>query len=90
MIYKRRELQSLFEVKIYTGNPDAKRPKTKKETVIAWNHVDAIRQFGSKKVAEMPKFIHHVTWPDVEDGPRHKITSTAGPDNQEIQPTLKV
>jgi hypothetical protein len=89
MIYKRRELQSLFEVKIYTGNPDAKRPKTKKETVIAWNHVDAIRQCGKQKVAEQPKFLHHVTWSDIENGPRFKIDSTAGPESQEIQPTLK-
>lgn len=85
MKYKNQELKSLYEVKLYVDDPDKKKPKTVKETVIAFNHVDALRQCGNRKAAEMPKFLHHVTWDEIPK----KITSTAGPEDIEVEPTIK-
>ena len=88
MRYLSRDLRALWELVIYTGNPDAKRPKTKKETVIAINAVDAIRRAG-KPVAKPPEFIDYVTWPEIEGGPIYIIKDTSGPTDIEVKPTVK-
>jgi len=84
-----QELRQLWEVQVYIGNPDAKKPKTKKETVLALNAVDAVRRCGTRKVAKPPKPLFFVTWPAEEGGPVHRINSTAGPTDEEIKPTIK-
>jgi hypothetical protein len=58
-----RALRRLFVVKVYDGNPDVKKPKIRKEKVIAWNQCDAIRRCGGK-VAELPEAECFVTWDD--------------------------
>ena len=89
MRYQGRELRSLWEVELYDGNPDAKNPKTTTVTVVAFNQVEAIRLCGSRKVASLPKFLHHVTWPENEGGPIYKINGTAGPDKEKIRPDIQ-
>lgn len=85
---KSRHLRRLWEVTVYDGNPDAKKPKTRKETVVAWNAVDAIRLCGGAAAKE-PKAVCYVTWPNGdESGPIHRIESTAGPTDEEIKPTI--
>lgn len=85
---KSRQLRRLWEVKVYDGNPDAKKTKTRKETVVAWNAVDAIRMCGGV-AAEPPKAVCFVTWPKGDEtGPIFRIESTAGPSDEEITPTI--
>lgn len=84
MRYAARELRRLFEVELYTGNPDAKRPKKTKETVIAFNHVEALRICGNRKAVNLPKEVCFVTW----DEPPRKILDTSGPTVEVIKPTI--
>ena len=94
MIYKgkddkiSRHLRRLWEVKVYVGNPDAKKPKIKKETMIAWNHTDAIRR-APGQVAEQPVSIGWVTWPDGK-GETYIIESPqAGPTTKKAKPSIE-
>ena len=63
MFYKRRELRRLWEIEIYTEdpneNPDVPTP-TKTETLVAWNAVGAIRATGGRAAKE-PKPLYYVT-----------------------------
>jgi hypothetical protein len=88
MLYKNKLLRRLWEVTVYTGNPDVKKPKTKKETVLAWNMVDAVRRTGGQ-VAKQPVSLGYVTWPETEDGPIYFIESTAGPSSKKVKPTIE-
>lgn len=88
MFYRKRELRRLWEVEIYDGNPDAKKPKNHIEKVVAWNAVDAIRRCGEMRVASQPKAVCFVTWPEAEGSPIFKIESTAGPTDEEIKPSI--
>ena len=86
---KTRMLRRLWEVKVYKGKPDAKRPKVKKETVIAWNAVDANRKIGGQ-LAEEPKAIGYVTWPRSEEQ-KHVFlidNPTEGPEDAPVIPTV--
>lgn len=78
-----RALRRLWEVEIYEGDPDAKTPKTRTETVIAWNAVDAVRFCGGK-AASPPVAKDFVTW----DEPPRIIRSTAGPEKATAKPTI--
>jgi hypothetical protein len=88
MVYKARELRRLWELLVYIGDPDAAKPKTKKETVVAFNPVDATRRAAPRKMALPPKELTFVTWPEVEDGPVYEISSTAGPSNKKVKPSI--
>jgi hypothetical protein len=90
MVYQSRELRRLWEVELYTGNPDAKKPKTKKETVIAWNNVDAIRRSGGQCASE-PVSLGFVTWPPKEnpEADVYFIEDTAGPTNKKAKPSIE-
>jgi hypothetical protein len=79
-----RALRRLFVVKVYDGNPDVKKPKIRKEKVIAWNQCDAIRRCGGK-VAELPEAECFVTW---DDKPL-KIFNKAGPTDELADPTVE-
>ena len=87
---KTRALRRIWELKIFEGDPDAKKPKTRKETVIAWNSVDAIRKAGGR-LSEEPKPIGFVSWPRNEE--QHHVylvdNPSDGPDEDTpIVPTL--
>ena len=84
-----RELRRLWEVEIYDGDPDKKKTKIKKETVVAWNAVDAIRACGNRKLAKEPEALCYVTWPDEDGMPIYKIKDTSGPTKEEIKPTIE-
>jgi hypothetical protein len=89
MRYQRRELMRLFKVEVYDGDPDDPKTKTLKETIVAWNAMDAIRRCGNKRLVSQPVASHHVTHPKHEDGPIYKIDSTAGPtDETEVKPSI--
>jgi len=87
MRYKGRELRRLFEVRVYTGDPDAKRPKTKKETVVAFNAVEAVRFCGGK-ASKQPEPLCYVTWPEADGEPIFRINDTGGPTETEINPSI--
>ena len=79
----------LFNVEIYDGDPDDPKTKILKETIIAWNAMDAIRRCGNRRLVSQPVASHHVTHPKEEDGPIFKINSTAGPtDDAEVKPSI--
>jgi CRISPR/Cas system type I-B associated protein Csh2 (Cas7 group RAMP superfamily) len=83
MIYKRRNLQQLWEVIAYTGDRDAKKPKTEKLTVIAWNDVDVARKIGDR-LAKMPKSLGHV-WQDPSTDEYHLIENTESPPGKTVR-----
>lgn len=56
-----RALRQLWEVEIYDGDPNDPDVGLVVETVIAWNHVDAIRRIG-RAVASVPRSLGFVTW----------------------------
>jgi len=72
MYYKQRELRRMWEVELYDGDKDDPNVTTHKETVVAWNQVEAIRR-GGGNVASPPVALYYVTWPDVKDGPIFRI-----------------
>lgn len=88
MFYRGRELRRLWEVKVYIGKPDAKKPKTRIEKVIAWNAVDAIRRCGEAKVAEQPVALGFVTWPETKGDQIFFIESTKGPTGEVVEFSL--
>lgn len=88
MFYRGRELRRVWKVKVYTGNPDVKKPKTGVETVVAWNAVDAIRRMGAKKVAEQPTSMGYITWPEKKGDPVFFIKSTKGPTDEKVNGEL--
>ena len=89
MRYQRRELMRLFEVEVYDGDPDDPKTKILKESIVAWNALDAIRSCGKRRLVSQPVAMHHVTHPKEEDGPIFKIDSTAGPiDETEVKPSI--
>jgi hypothetical protein len=82
-----RELKRLWEVEVYVGDPDASEVETRKHTIIAWNHVDAIRHTGGKPVV-MPKALFFVTHPD-EQGRIFRINDTSeGSIGEPINPSI--
>jgi len=87
MIYKRRNLQQLWEVICYTGDRNAKKPKTEKITVIAWNDVDISRKVGDR-LAQMPKPLGHV-WQDPSTDEYHLIEDTGAPPGKKVTPKAK-
>lgn len=90
MKYRNRECQRLYECEVYTGDPDAKRPKVKVESVVAWNAVDANRKLGDRRLAKEPEPICFV-WPkDTKDpaSPLLRIESTSGPTDEVVTPTV--
>lgn len=79
----------LFNVEVYDGDPDDPKTKILKESIIAWNAMDAIRRCGNRRLVSQPVAVHHVTHPKEEDGPIFKIDSTAGPtDDAEVKPSI--
>lgn len=72
------ELRRKWEVKVYVGDKDAKKPKTKKLTVIAWNDVDVCRMLQGQDVAAPPKVLHYV-YRENDSAPWIRIDSQAGP-----------
>lgn len=89
MIYKKRELRRLWELKVYDGDPDAKKPKTKKETVVALNAVDATRRAGNRRLAVLPREIAYVTWPDNPGDSIYEIYDPSeGPTNKKVKPSI--
>ena len=87
-----RELRRLWEVEVYDGDSSDPHCPTKIETVIAFNAVDAIRKCGSSGVVKQPVALHYVTWPPLlkPTAPLLKITSTRGPTDEEVAPTIAV
>jgi len=88
LIYRSRSLRRLFEVKVYRpakGKEPGPRTKTTKETVIAWNAVDAIRQVAPLAVAEQPRPLVFVTW---DEPPRVIHNPTEGPMDEIVRPTM--
>lgn len=77
MMYKRRNLQQLWEVTIYTGDRNAKKPKTEKMKVIAWNEPDIARKVGDK-LAKPAESLGHV-WFDKDIKEYVMIEDTSGP-----------
>jgi len=79
---KTRMLRRIWRCEVYKGNPDAKKPKTRTETVIAWNSVDAIRKIGGQ-LAKEPESLGWVTWPRGDEDYVHFISDSAvGPDEK--------
>jgi len=85
-----RELMRLFELEVYDGDPDDPKTKTTKETIVAWNAMDAIRRCGARRLATQPKELHHVTHPDQEGEPIYKIKDTGGPTEEEVKPSIDI
>lgn len=85
-----RMLRRLWECTVFKGDPDATKPKTKKETVIAWNEVDAIRKFGGSRLAKQPENIGWVTWPREQEDYVYFIQNpTEGPDEKKkVRPSV--
>jgi hypothetical protein len=81
MIYRKRELRRLWELKVYKTD---KKVHTRTETVIAWNAVDAIRQ-ARGEVATQPKAVCYVTW---DDPPLEIYDPTAGPIDKIVTPSI--
>lgn len=86
MIYKRNNLQQLWEVKVFIGDREAKKPETEKLTVIAWNGVDVARKIGDRLV-EQPKSLGHV-WQDPKTQQYQIIEDTSGPTGKTVKPTV--
>ena len=91
MFYKKKYLPRLWEVEIYESNPDGESEiPTRKETLVAWNAVDAIRRAGNR-VAKQPKALHFITHPEYEGGPIYRINSPQdGPIGDPIVPSIAV
>lgn len=89
MKYRNRELRRLYEVEVYTGDPEANPVWVKKKTCVAFNQTQAIRVAGGK-VANQPKFICFVTWPEKHGDPLLEIKDTGGPTTHRIEPTIPV
>ena len=87
MRYKGRELRRLWEVTVYEGDPNAKKPKTRTETVIAFNAVEALRKCPGQ-AAEEPRALMFVTWPEAGNPTIYKIEDTAGPTDEIVNPTV--
>lgn len=92
---KTRELRRLFEVEVYVETDECDRNDpacpTRKETVVAWNAVDAIRRTGGKAVSQpVPK--SWVTWPEYEGGPIFEIADpNEGPNRAAaVDPTVPI
>lgn len=79
MIYQNRQLRRLYELHVFIGTNNL----TTKETVIAWNSVDAIRQAPGEVACE-PKELAFVTW----ERPPRLIFDTAGPSEIIAEPTI--
>ena len=90
MIYKRRNLMQLWECVCYKVGEDrnAKRPKTEKLKVIAWNEPDIARRVGDR-LAKPPVSLGHV-WQN-PDGEYEMIEDTSGPTGKkakaDVQPS---
>jgi hypothetical protein len=78
MIYKRRNLQQLWECVCFKQGEDrnGKKPKTEKLKVIAWNEPDIARKVGDR-LAKPPVSLGHV-WQN-EVGQYELIEDTSGP-----------
>jgi hypothetical protein len=86
MFYKQRHLNRLWEVEIINEDDPAEPPR--KETLIAWNAVGAIRNTG-KPVARQPAALFFVTYPDAE-GNIYRIDSPReGPTGDPVTPSIQ-
>ena len=85
MFYKGRELRRLWEVEVFDGPPEEDTP-SHKETVIAWNAVDANQRCGGH-VKSRPVALYFVTWPEAGEKPM-RIDSTAGPTDEVVEPSI--
>ena len=88
MVYKARELRRLWELVIYVGDPDAEKPKTKKETIVAFNPTDAARRALPRKLALPAVALSFVTWPEPPSEDLYEIYTTAGPTNKKVKPSI--
>jgi len=87
---KTRILRRLWEVEVYDGDKDDPLCETRTETVVAFNHVEAIRLVPGD-IAELPNPICHVTWPRMgdPDGDIYRIDNTSdGPVGDPVKPTI--
>jgi len=83
-------MRRLWEVEVFDGDREDPDCPIKKETVIAWNEVDAIRRTGDR-AASRPKALHFVTWPNPgEDASKiFRINNTEeGPVGEPVEPTV--
>lgn len=91
MIYKRRNLQQLWEVTVFDGDIDkarkAKKPKTKKLKVIAWNEPDIARKVGDK-MAKPAESLGHV-WFDPKKREFFLIEDTSGPTGKKAKADIE-
>jgi hypothetical protein len=87
MIYKRRNLQQLWECVCYKPgtNRDAKKPKTEKVTVVAWNEPDICRKVGDR-LAKPPVSLGHVY--QNKTGEYEIVRDTAGPTGEIVEPRV--
>lgn len=89
---KTRILRRLWEVELFDGDPEDPLCDTKIETVVAFNHVDALRQAGGHAV-EQPKFISYVTWPRIDEAEKliYRIDNTTdGPYGDPVECTVEI
>ena len=91
MKFKSRELRRLWDMRVYDGDPDDPKTKTKKETVVAMNEVDANRRTPGS-IAEPPVELTFVTWPEPgeDDTEIFEIHDTSGPTNKKVKPTIPI
>jgi len=87
MIYKRRNLMQLWECVCYKQGTDrnAKKPKTEKLTVIAWNEPDIARKVGDR-LAKPAVSLGHV-WQN-KAGEYEMIEDTSGPTGKIAKPSV--
>lgn len=87
MIYKRRNLQQLWEVTVFSGDVEkakrAKKPKTEKLMVIAWNEPDIARKVGDRMALPAVSLGH--VWFDSAKKEYFIIEDTSGPTNKKAK-----
>ena len=86
MFYRGNELKRLYEIEIYEGDRNDPEATTRTETIIAWNHVDAIRRV--RNPVSQPVALHFVTNPD-STGKIYRIDNTTdGPVGEPLNPSI--
>ena len=86
---KTRMLRRLWQVEVYDGDKDDADCPVIKETVIAWNQVDATRK-SPGELAKLPESLGWVTWPRQGEGHVYLIENTTdGPiEEEEVIPSV--
>ncbi len=80
-----RALRRMWNVLVYKGDPE--EGKTKKESIVSWNQVDATRRAGP--ISELPSLVGFVTWPHKDQPDIFFINSPReGPTNKKAKPSI--